>query len=350
MKTLPNTLFILAVFLATSCQIQQADKTVKIVETLDSWQSNCDEASFCIDTFIDFVQKATTPGADYVESRDRIAVFDMDGTIACERPISMQLYVTSLWGLDSTINCDVNEHQLQDEVITKIGGYVPTSITTDSILSMSTSYSKIINNNCIPENNPQTRTLCQLFYQPMLEVIQYLIDHEFKVYIVSGSSQAFIRGIVKNIPVLQNLPPSQIIGSLQEYETITHVDGAGPVFYNSESTFLANVSSGKAINIYNRIGQIPLIAFGNTVDDFDMFSITSTNPHKSLCVLINHDSGDWEAEYTAYKTTKKVTDNWNNPAITSNWNQSIFDSIMTAHNWHLANMSECFVKDSLFVN
>jgi hypothetical protein len=319
-------------------------------DTLTSWQSTCDGTSFCIDTLINFVERVTTDSSSLIPPEDRIAVFDMDGTIACERPISMELFFASYWGLDSIVNCQVDAKKLQDAVKNHFGSYLSCNITSDSLISLAKIYSDSINNLCIPINKPNNIPLSKLFYKPMIEVIEFLINNGFQVYIVSGSSQQFIRGIVKNVPVLKDLPPSHFIGSLQKYDTIKHIAGAGPEFYLSKENFLSNVSSGKAINIYNRIGKIPVIAFGNTVNDFDMFSYTSTCKYETLCVLINHDSDDWESSYKAYDSTKIVIKNWNNPALNNtNWSKTIFDSIMSNHGWHVANMSRCFVQDSVFI-
>ena len=51
----------------------------------------------------------------------------------------------------------------------------------------------------------------QLFYLPMIELIDYLTDHGFRVYIVSTSQQEFIRSVSKEI---LNIPKNQIIGTM----------------------------------------------------------------------------------------------------------------------------------------
>src|ERR1700732_1483658 len=51
---------------------------------LDTWNDG--------ETIVDFVQRVTTEGGpDYVEPSLRVAVFDNDGTLWCEKPAYIQL-------------------------------------------------------------------------------------------------------------------------------------------------------------------------------------------------------------------------------------------------------------------
>lgn len=66
----------------------------------------------------------------------------------------------------------------------------------------------------------------QLFYQPMIELIDYLSDHGFNVYIVSTSQQEFIRSVSKDI---LNIPEDQIIGTMVGFN-LQFDDHNNPVF------------------------------------------------------------------------------------------------------------------------
>ncbi|WP_293064390.1 hypothetical protein [Okeania sp. SIO2B3] len=48
---------------------------------LNSWNQTDNKQAI-----VDFVEKVTTEGSDYVEPKDRIAVFDNDGTLWSEKP------------------------------------------------------------------------------------------------------------------------------------------------------------------------------------------------------------------------------------------------------------------------
>ena len=53
---------------------------------LDSWHDGPTKSAI-----VDFVARVTTEGTDYVEPEARIAVFDNDGTLWCEKPMYIQL-------------------------------------------------------------------------------------------------------------------------------------------------------------------------------------------------------------------------------------------------------------------
>src|SRR5271170_999673 len=53
---------------------------------LESWNDGPAKSSI-----VDFVGRVTGDGADYVAPQERIAVFDNDGTLWCEKPIYVQL-------------------------------------------------------------------------------------------------------------------------------------------------------------------------------------------------------------------------------------------------------------------
>ena len=58
-----------------------------MADTLASWQDGASRAAI-----IDFVTRVTTPGGpDFVPSDERIAVFDNDGTLWCEKPMPVEL-------------------------------------------------------------------------------------------------------------------------------------------------------------------------------------------------------------------------------------------------------------------
>ena len=52
---------------------------------------------------LEFVRSATEPGASFVPARDRIAAFDSDGTLWCEKPMYPQAdFVLRRWKGDGS--------------------------------------------------------------------------------------------------------------------------------------------------------------------------------------------------------------------------------------------------------
>ena len=60
----------------------------RAADPLPSWNDGPAKQSI-----LAFVAKVTTPGSpDYVSAAERIATFDNDGTLWCEKPVPVQLY------------------------------------------------------------------------------------------------------------------------------------------------------------------------------------------------------------------------------------------------------------------
>lgn len=321
---------------------------------LSSWKdtliTNPDE--FSIYSIVDFVNSVTCEGTeDYVRVEDRIAVFDMDGTIACERPLSMEMLCGYFLAYNSLPDCNITEIDSLTKVdIEKI--IYEKHFYSEYFVERSKGLSDSLINTCIPADtlNHTSRYLCKQFYKPMIELIHFLKSRKFEVYIVSGSEQQFIWGVIENVDEL-DFDRQHIIGSLTKYESIDYSQGGGTKFYMSKEILLSNSSKGKSTNIYNRINKTPIFAFGNTVNDFDMFAFTSSNKYPNImCVLLNHDSDNYEAAYEPFNEKNKVKKNWNDKQyINFSWTGDIFNDIMQKNNWHRMDMSKVFKKDSVFI-
>lgn len=224
---------------------------------------------------------------------------------------------------------------------------------SEKFVEISAFLSDTLRNECIPvdPSHRTSRLLSKQFYKPMLELIHYLKRNEFEVYIVSGSEQQFIWGVVQNVKEL-DFDRQHIIGSLTNYESIVYTREGGTKFYLDSTFLLKNSSKGKSTNIYNRINKTPIFAFGNTVNDFDMFAFTSSNKHhKTMCVLLNHDNDSFEAEYNPFNPKDTVKQNWNNTYYNDSiWNTGIFDNIMLLNQWNRMDMSKVFNEDSVFID
>ena len=55
----------------------------------------------------------------------------------------------------------------------------------------------------------------------------------------------------------------------------------------------------KPVEIWGRIGRRPILAGGNANGDLPMLRYTEGSPHRSLCLLLDHDDPDREFAYTA---------------------------------------------------
>jgi hypothetical protein len=348
-------LILLGAILLSSCNNHKQTELEKL--ELSSWndtlETNPDD--FSIYSIIDFVNSATCKGSEnYVKVEDRIAVFDMDGTIACERPLSIETLCAYYLVYKSLPDCET--HIIDSTAIKHIKKSIyDMHFDSETFVAVSAFLSDTLRNKCIPVNRAKdtSRLLSKQFYKPMLELIHYLKRNEFEVYIVSGSEQQFIWGVVQNVKEL-NFDRQHIIGSLTNYESIVYTREGRTKFYLDSTFLLKNSSKGKSTNIYNRINKTPIFAFGNTINDFDMFAFTSSNKHhKTMCVLLNHDSDSFEAEYDPFPndTSIRVHHNWNDKYYNdSAWSTGIFDNIMLLNQWNKMDMGKVFNKNSVFID
>ncbi|HET6618046.1 MAG TPA: HAD family hydrolase, partial [Gemmatimonadota bacterium] len=54
------------------------------------------------------------------------------------------------------------------------------------------------------------RAYTEMIFQPMLELLDYLREHGFKTFIVSGGGVEFIRAFAERV---YGVPPEQVVGS-----------------------------------------------------------------------------------------------------------------------------------------
>ncbi len=153
---------------------------------------------------LDFVDAVTRPaGPQFVDPSGRIAVFDNDGTLWCEQPMYVQLVfaldrVKALapahpeWkarpALRAAMTGDLKtlaaggEHALLELIMATHSG-----TTTEE-------FEGVVRQWIATARHPKTgRLYSEMVYQPMLELLAYLREHGFKVYIVSGGGVEFMR-------------------------------------------------------------------------------------------------------------------------------------------------------------
>ncbi|MBQ3708596.1 MAG: haloacid dehalogenase-like hydrolase, partial [Clostridia bacterium] len=131
------------------------------------------------------------------------------------------------------------------------------------------------------------------FYKPMVEVVEYLQQNGFTVYIVSGTDRLIVRGILYNNVL--DIPNRQIIGS-DELITSSNQngeDGLKYVFADGDRLILGgeflikNLKMNKVSVIMQEIGQQPVLSFGNSTGDSSMAEyVTSGNTYPSLAFML----------------------------------------------------------------
>ncbi len=257
---------------------------------------------------IKFVEDALNPNSkNYIPPENRIATFDMDGTFYCETaPLYFQETMFFYRVLeDESYQAPKKIINFAKKIKPKI--YNKTGITpaenkilfqqlTKAYEGMTPEEYRAYVKKFMDTNETGLTNLKrgEAFYLPMVELISYLSNNGFAVYINSACGIDTTRELVEDIIPIRS---DRIIASDFVYTT-TKMDKDKPSShffdrYNekiviSGNPIIENGQTVKAFSILNHIGKKPVLAFGNSMGDSGMFEYTlQDNPYNSVafCVL-----------------------------------------------------------------
>ena len=267
-------------------------------ESLPSWREGPAR-----EEIIHFVTGVTQEdGPDYVPPSARIAVFDNDGTLWSEQPFYAQL----AFALDRIRILAADHPEFRTELPWKfaVEGDLPglfatgkpgiAQIIAASHAGMSSdSFDAIVRDWIGSARHPKTgRPYTEMTYQPMRELISYLKDNEFQVYIVSGGGAAFIRAWSN---ATYGIPPQQVIGTTLKLELRGEGDAARLI--RTAALEFYDDGPGKVLGIERQIGRRPIAAFGNSDGDIEMLDWVASGPGPRLAALLHHDDSEREYAY-----------------------------------------------------
>ena len=267
-------------------------------DPLPSWNNGSVKAAI-----LNFVEQITTEGtAEYLPPQERIATFDNDGTLWCERPFQVQAYFL----LDRVKSIAAEKLELAEqqpfkalleqdkatiatfgkqELITLFFA-THTGMTLEEFQAIAVSWL----------NTAQHPRFQQLFkacvFQPMRELLDFLKAHGFKNFIVTGGGLEFVRAIAEEI---YDIPPEQVIGSSSKLKF--ELRDNQPILTKLPELNSFDDRAVKVENIALHIGRRPVLAFGNSDGDLAMLQYTAASPGKRLALLLHHDDADREYAY-----------------------------------------------------
>lgn len=258
---------------------------------------------------IQFVNQVTDKASPlYVPPQERIATFDNDGTLWVEQP----LYTQGFFLLDRVkalaprhpewknqkpfsfiLSGDTKAlYSLTVQDMEKLIAATHTGMTVEQFIQEVKVWL------ATAVQSRYQRHYTELIYQPMLEVMDYLRANQFKIYIVTGGGQDFVRAFSTPTYHVQS---EEVIGSA--IKTKYTYQGNKPVLIKIPAVFLIDDHAGKAEGINLFIGKKPIIAFGNSDGDREMLEWTQSGQGARLMLLVHHD--DAKREY-AYGPESKV--------------------------------------------
>ena len=276
-----------------------------MADLLSSWNDGKTK-----EAILTYVGSVTDPNqATFVPVVDRIATFDNDGCCWNEKPAYIQLLfslarlkqmATDDSGLRSKPHFRAayeNDMEYFAQLDPHAGGDVHelmqvifdshAGMTQDEFVAMASEF-------LTTARHPRFDVpFKQLVYQPMVELIHYLHDHDFKVFICSGGGMSFMRAVAEEV---YGISKERVIGSNISFET-KMTDG-GPILVRKPGIIEPlDDGPGKPINIELHIGRKPILAGGNSDGDLHMLWLAQTGSYPSLSLLVHHDDPEREYEY-----------------------------------------------------
>lgn len=242
------------------------DRRVMVL-ALPSWR-----AGSARDAIVDFLLEVTQ-GPCAVSVLERVAAFDNDGTLACEKPHTAlsAFLATEAARLGVPIPEGLDGHGVVRTVGELFDGRSTVEYEQHTLAFL--------------DRARHPRFGCRypdLVYAPMRELVGLLQDLQFAVFLCSDSSRDFNRVLAGPA---YGLSRERVIGSEVRIELR---DGS---LVRTADSVLLDDGPGKPVHLWDRVGQLPLLAAGNAAGDVEMLSCARFG------LLVSHDDADREYAY-----------------------------------------------------
>ena len=246
---------------------------------------------------VEYVEAVTDrKGSSYIPKKDRIAVFDLDGTLYCESDptwFDFMLYKHRILE-DEAYRDRASEYEKQvAETVQSIidTGVVPAgfevemgSCIAQAFAGMSVKeFARYVRDYAErPSPGYNGMNVGEAFYQPMVQVIDYLQDHGVTVYVCSGSDRLVVRALVEGGLILASryvIGTEELISADHQGDTpgAEYVFGSGDELVLSGKIANKNLKMTKVSMIAEQVGQCPVLSFGNSAGDISMTNYVMGN-------------------------------------------------------------------------
>jgi phosphoserine phosphatase len=277
-----------------------------VTGTLASWNES--DARRAV---VEFVERTVSEG---VLAGERVAVFDNDGTLWCEKPMPIQadFIVRRLADMAQAdpglrdrqpwkaayerdygwFGQVLEEHYAGDDtnVAPLLGGVLAAwaGISVEDFEAQSEAFLRTA------QHPSLGRGYLKCAYAPMIELLAYLEANGFANFIASGGGRDFMRPISQEV---YGVARDRVIGSALALEYVGN-DRGGTIIRKAEADYLDD-GPQKPVRIWSRTGRRPVLAAGNSNGDIPMLEFTQHADKPSLRLLILHDDNEREFGYTS---------------------------------------------------
>ena len=287
---------------------------------------------------IGFVGRICGEGStEPVPVAERIAVFDNDGTLWCEKPMPIQLdfilrrlvemaeadpelrtrqpwkaaYERDYGWLGDVIaehyaGNDTNVRTLAAGILAAFAG-----ISVETFDAQSEAFLRSARHPTLG------RGYLDCAYAPMIELLGYLEANGFTNYIASGGGRDFMRPISQEV---YGIASERVIGSSAAL-VYTHDEHGGTITRQAAADYLDD-GPEKPVRIWSRTGRRPVLAAGNSNGDIPMLDYTRHDNKPYLRLLVLHDDSEREFDYVAgaEQALERASNNgWTVVSVKNDW-------------------------------
>jgi hypothetical protein len=289
----------------------------------------------------EYVQDVTDENSEhFIPKEDRIATFDMDGTLYGElAPIYVDWWLYEYRvNEDSSFRPDKAEKAVADQIAEAAKtGSIPENIEEDHAVQAARAFAgmtvsgyrqyvrEFLKKDVVGFDH---MTYKDAFYLPMQEIVGYLIENDFNVYICSGTDRFLCRELTDGIlPIADD----HFIGMdvMLKARGQGNTDGLDYVYTSDDEVvrtdelLLKTVKMNKVSILARELGQPPVLSFGNSSGDASMAEYTmSNNPYysKAFMVVADDDVREYgDPEKAAEKKSDWESRGWETISMKNDW-------------------------------
>jgi phosphoglycolate phosphatase-like HAD superfamily hydrolase len=309
------------------------DASAALAGGLTSWRDGPAKQAI-----VEFVARVCGAGdSQPVPVEDRLAVFDNDGTLWCEKPMPIQLdfilrRLVEMAETDTALrerqpwkaayardygwlSAVMAEHYAGEETNVRVlaAGILAAydGISVEDFEAQADAFLRSA------QHPTLRRGYLETAYRPMVELLAYLAANSFSNYIASGGGRDFMRPISLDV---YGIPRQRVIGSSSALAYTSNERG-GTITHKPQADYLDD-GPQKPIRIWSRTGRRPLLAAGNSNGDVPMLHFTQHADKPSLRLLVLHDDDEREFDYTtgAEQALDQATrDGWTVISVKNDW-------------------------------
>ena len=286
------------------------------------------------EALVEFVDRTVS---NAVPVDERVAVFDNDGTLWCEKPMPIQLdFILRRLVAMAEAKPELQERQPwkaaferdyggfgkvmadhyagDDTNVRTLAGAILAAYEGISVQDLESEADAFLRS---AQHPTLARRYLQTAYAPMVELLGFLEANGFSNYIASGGGRDFMRPISHEV---YGVPRERVIGSASTFE-YTRDEHGGTIRHKAEADYLDD-GPQKPIRIWSRIGRRPLLAAGNSNGDIPMLDFTQHADKASLRLLVLHDDAEREFDYTSgaeQALEQADTSGWTVVSVKNDW-------------------------------